>query len=150
MPAPVRVGDYLAYISEAMRVTHDRVCDREDGHRWERCPETPSLFATGDALDLLDRGATVEVVAAGVHARMCPDPSCGMAESAGHVPSYLPIARAMGEWHGSLRPDAPSEDSYLALCVCGHRLRGHSLDRLRCYAPACPCTHDGGFRPRLG
>ena len=112
---------------------------------------TPSLFATGDCLDLLDLDATPEMVASALHARMCTDGECGMAEAMEHaLRAYLPTARAMHVWHVSLREAPAPPDSYLALCACGHLLRGHSIDRKRCYTPACSCMVEGGFRPAPG
>ena len=33
MHEPVRIGEHLAYVSEAMRVTHDTMCRRSAKHR---------------------------------------------------------------------------------------------------------------------
>lgn len=145
----------LSRLTVAMIEVHERVCDIEPPHRWESCSSTPGLYATADALDVIDAGDDLRTVALAMHDRECQEASChaGTADRETHaIRSWGDQAEAMIE-HArviaeTVLPDPSSRrGDLLAVCQCGHVRRNHSVYGDRCYATPCTCQPDGGFRP---
>lgn len=155
----------LSDLTVAMIDAHERTCEIEGGHPWDRCTSTPSVYGVADALDLLTAQpgdelpvTLVPAVARLLHNRECQQSECGPWDADavdGHVDAWRDQASALlvhasfTRTHAHDAPPVPDARSgeLLTRCVCGHIRRGHSVDGSRCYSSPCTCQPDGGFRP---
>lgn len=95
------IGEILTRVTYGMIVAHQAACPhvgKDMGHRWERCPYTPSLYGVADALDAIDRGDGELEVMLAMHDRACIEVSCtGMQEKSRrmHANRWRPMAEAL-------------------------------------------------------